>query len=130
MDVIANEVVSERRYDSIEFPGIEIDDDPLITDLLQHFCSKIDEIEYCIACNNPLDGMQLLSNQSFDLLFLDFNMPSLDGKGILELKQDRSKVIMITSNASFAVESYNYPDIVDYLVKPLSFERFKKYTKL
>lgn len=73
-----------------------------------------------------MDGLQLLSNQQFDLLFLDYNMPLLDGKGLLELKQDSSKVIMITSNADFAVDSYNYPNIVDYLLKPVSFDRFYK----
>ncbi|MBR9920769.1 MAG: response regulator transcription factor [Bacteroidetes bacterium] len=103
-----------------------IDDDPLITDLIQHYCSKVPEIEYCISCNNPLDGLRLLSNQSFDLLFLDYNMPDLDGKGVLELKQDDSKVVMITSHPDFAVDSYNYPDVVDYLLKPISFERFYK----
>jgi DNA-binding LytR/AlgR family response regulator len=103
-----------------------IDDDPLITDLLQHYCSKVDAIEYCLTCNNSIDGLQLLSNQQFDLLFLDYNMPSLDGKGLLELKQDKSKVIMVTSNAAFAVESYNYPNIVDFLLKPISFDRFYK----
>lgn len=103
-----------------------IDDDPLITDLLQHYCGKVPAIEYCLTCNNSIDGLQLLSSQPFDLLFLDYNMPSLNGKGLLELKQDDSKVIMITSNAGFAVESYNYPNIVDFLLKPISFERFFK----
>ena len=103
-----------------------IDDDPLITDLLQHFCSKVEQIEYCIICNNPMDGLQLLTNQDFDLLFLDYNMPALDGKGILELKQDGSRVIMVTSRTDFAVESYNYDQIVDYLVKPIKFDRFVK----
>lgn len=103
-----------------------IDDDPLITDLLQHYCSKVSAIEYCLTCTNSIDGLQLLSNQQFDIIFLDYNMPNLDGKGLLELKQDKSKVIMITSNANFAVDSYNYPEIVDYLLKPVTFERFYK----
>ncbi|MCB0706570.1 MAG: response regulator transcription factor [Saprospiraceae bacterium] len=103
-----------------------IDDDPLITDLIQHYCSKVPEIEYCISCNQALDGLKLISNQDFDILFLDYNMPELDGKGILEMKQDSSKVIMITSNKEFAVESYTYPDIIDFLLKPISFDRFYK----
>jgi DNA-binding LytR/AlgR family response regulator len=53
-------------------------------------------------------------------------MPHLSGKGVLDMKQDDSKVIMITSHADFAVDSYNYDDVVDYLLKPISFDRFYK----
>lgn len=101
-----------------------IDDDPLITDLIVHFCDKLDEIEYCVACNNAIDGLKLISSQDFDVLFLDYNMPELNGKAILELKKDNSRVIMITSHADFAVDSYNYPQLIDYLLKPIKFDRF------
>ena len=103
---------------------IVIDDDPLICDLIQHFCSKVSFVEYCIACENPLDGLNLLTSQSFDVLFLDYNMPDIDGKSLLEMKKDNAHVVMITSNEAFAVESYNYPQIVDFIVKPISFDRF------
>ena len=103
-----------------------IDDDPMITDLIQHFCSKIPDIEFCLSCNNAIDGLKLLSSQNFDVLFLDYNMPDLTGKALLELKQDSSKVIMITSNPEFAVDSYNFDTMVDYLLKPIKFERFLK----
>ena len=103
---------------------IVIDDDPLICDLIQHFCSKVSAVEYCIACENALDGLNLLTSQSFDILFLDYNMPEIDGKSLLEMKRDDAHVVMITSHEAFAVESYNYPEIVDFIVKPISFERF------
>jgi DNA-binding LytR/AlgR family response regulator len=103
---------------------IVIDDDPLICDLVQHFCSKISSIDYCIACENAMDGLNLLSTQSFDILFLDYNMPDIDGRSLLELKKDKTYVVMVTSHEAFAVESYNYPQIVDFMVKPISFERF------
>lgn len=104
---------------------IIIDDDPLITDVVDHYCSKIAAIDYCVTCNNAVDGLKLISTQDFDLVFLDFNMPNLTGKALLELKSDNSKVIMITSESSFAVDSYNYPQIIDYLLKPINFERFE-----
>lgn len=103
---------------------IVIDDDPLICDLIQHFCSKVNSVEYCIACENALDGLNLLTSQSFDVLFLDYNMPDIDGKSLLEMKKDNAHVVMITSHEAFAVESYNYPQIVDFIVKPISFDRF------
>jgi len=104
---------------------IIIDDDPMITDLVDHYCSKVPAIAYCVTCNNAIDGLKLISSEDFDLLFLDYNMPNLTGKALLELKNDDSKVIMITSESDFAVDSYNYPQVIDYLLKPINFDRFE-----
>ena len=103
---------------------IIIDDDPLITDLVQHFSEKCELIEYCVACNDAVEGLRLLTNSNFDLLFLDYNMPKLNGRDLLDLKKDKSKVIMITSNTEFAVDSYKYDEVEDYLVKPLNYNSF------
>ena len=101
-----------------------IDDDPLITDLVKHFSEKCEWIDYCVACNDAIEGLKLLTNSEFDILLLDYNMPDLNGRDLLELKKDNSKVIMITSNTEFAVDSYKYDDVEDYLVKPLDYESF------
>jgi len=104
--------------------SIIIDDDPLITDLLVHYAGKTEALEYCVSCNDPVAGLKLIGNGAFDLLFLDLNMPTLNGKNILELKQDNSKVIMVTSDQDFAVDSYRYQDVIDYLVKPVKYDRY------
>ncbi len=104
---------------------IIIDDDPLITDLVLHYADKCELISSCLACNNAVDGLKLLSNGAFDLLFLDYNMPDLNGKAILELKQDGSAVVMITSDKEFAVETYQFDDVKDYLLKPLNYDDFE-----
>ncbi len=101
-----------------------IDDDPLICDLIQHFCSKVRQVDFCLAADNALDGLNLLTSQPFDLLFLDYNLPDLSGQSLLEMKQADTPVVMVTSHASFAAASYNYRDVVDFIVKPISFERF------
>lgn len=106
-----------------------IDDDPLILDLLQHYCEKSELVSYSIACDHATNGLRLLSSESFDLVFLDYNMPDMNGKAFLDLKQDDSKVIMVTSETDFAVESYSYDDVVDYLLKPVSFEKFEQALK-
>ena len=101
-----------------------IDDDPLICDLIQHFCSKVDEIDFCLSADNALDGLKLLTSQPLDLVFLDYNLPDLNANSLLDMKQTKTPVVMVTSHAAFAVDSYDYKDIVDFIVKPLSFDRF------
>lgn len=100
-----------------------IDDDPLVTDLVLHYAEKCDLIDYCVSCNDSVEGAKLLVDSDFDILFLDYNMPKLNGQDILELKKDNSKVIMITSNSAFAVNSYQY-DLANYLLKPLDYDQF------
>ncbi len=101
-----------------------IDDDPLITDLVKHFSEKCELIDYCVVCNDSIEGLKLLTNSQFDILLLDYNLPELNGRDLLELKKDSSKVIMITSNTEFAVDSYKYDEVIDYLVKPLNYDDF------
>jgi len=91
-----------------------------------HYADKCPSITTCVACNSAIDGLKLLSNGAFDLLFLDYNMPDLNGKAILELKQDGCPVIMITSDKEFAVETYQFDEVKDYLLKPLNYEDFEK----
>lgn len=103
-----------------------IDDDPLICDLIKHFCDKIPEIEYCISAGTGMDGLQVLSGQEINLIFLDFNLPDMKGQYLLEIKKTDVPVIMVTSEAEFAAKSYEYEDVQDFLVKPISFDRFQK----
>ncbi|MEP7195202.1 MAG: LytTR family DNA-binding domain-containing protein [Saprospiraceae bacterium] len=103
-----------------------IDDDPMICDLVKHFCSKLSQIDYCISAGNGHDGLQMLGGQKFDLLLLDFHLPDMTGQNILEINPQELPVIMITSEKEFAANAYDYDEIYDFLVKPLNFERFQK----
>lgn len=103
-----------------------IDDDPMICDLIKHFCTKIPEVHYCIVSGTGKDGLQVLSSQEINLIFLDYHLPDMKGDYLLEIKESMVPVIMITSEGDFAAKSYEYDDVVDFLVKPLSFERFEK----
>lgn len=103
-----------------------IDDDPLIGDLLKHFCAKSGLVEYCILSTTATDGLRLLAGGDISLVFLDYNLPDMNGQNFLELKKSHLPVIMVTSDQAFAARSYDYEDIVDYLVKPLSYDRFLK----
>ncbi len=103
-----------------------IDDDPLICDLIEHFCSKVDLITEVTVSNSGFESVNLIDENNFDLVLLDYDLPDLTGKQILPLIGKETAVIMITSNKDFGYESYNYDQIVDYLVKPIEFTRFFK----
>ncbi|NND32134.1 MAG: response regulator transcription factor [Saprospiraceae bacterium] len=101
-----------------------VDDDQLICDLLEHFCSKADEIGSVTTTNSGFESVNLINQNTFDVIFLDYNLPDITGKEILPLVPDATAVVMITSNKEFAATAYNYDKIVDYLVKPFDFTRF------
>ncbi len=103
-----------------------VDDDPLICDLLTHYCSKVEEITTLTVTNSGFEAISLLNQQQYDLILLDYNLPDITGKDLLVLQNMSAAVIVITSHKDFASESYNYDQVVDFLVKPIDFSRFVK----
>lgn len=101
-----------------------VDDDQLICDLLEHFCSKVAEINSITTTNSGFESINLINQNTFDIIFLDYNLPDVTGQEILSLIPDHSAVVMITANREFAAVAYSYDKIVDYLVKPFDFTRF------
>ncbi|MES2731768.1 MAG: LytTR family DNA-binding domain-containing protein [Bacteroidota bacterium] len=100
-----------------------VDDDPLVCDMISHFVSKVDFLEYSIQCQNGVDALNLLALEDFDMVFLDIEMPEITGMDLLKNIKDSIPVIVITSTPDFALESYNY-HVVDYLLKPITYARF------
>ncbi len=103
-----------------------VDDDPLVCDLLQHFCSKVEAISSVTTTNDGFESVNLISQGSYDLILLDYDLPDITGKEILQVVPGSTAVIMITANKEFGSDSYNYIQVVDYLVKPVDFPRFVK----
>lgn len=103
-----------------------IDDDNLICELLTHFCSKTPSIRSIAKANSGFEAIHLIGQSDYDLIFLDFNLPDLTGKQLASLIKPASAIVMVTSHTEFAAESYNYSNIVDFLVKPIDFQRFEK----
>ncbi len=104
---------------------IIVDDEPIARKLLQEYIEDIDFIELAGVAENPLKANTLLAQQQIDLLFLDINMPRLTGIQFLRASSNLPMVIMTTAYAEYAAESFEL-DVMDYLVKPFSFERFLK----
>src|SRR5450432_4175474 len=104
---------------------IIIDDEPIARKVLQEFVEEIDYLELTAQAENPLKAMQLLNDNEIDIIFLDINMPKINGIDFLKSSKTNAIVIMTTAYAEYAVEAYGL-DVLDYLVKPISFDRFLK----
>jgi DNA-binding LytR/AlgR family response regulator len=100
-----------------------IDDEPLARELLVTFCSHLPALEVIGVMGNAMDARVFLQDHAVDLIFLDINMPVLDGIGFLNTLSHRPLVIMTTAYKEYAVKAFEL-DVCDYLVKPFSLERF------
>src|SRR5689334_5940296 len=102
-----------------------IDDEPLAIQLIANHISKTPLLELRSSFNNPMDALIHFNANPVDLIFLDIQMPQLSGIQFMQLLQNRALVIVTSAYEQYAIEGYEY-NVVDYLVKPISFERFYK----
>lgn len=100
-----------------------IDDEPLARRAIVDFIAKVDFLEATRSCASAIEAIDLLATESFDLLFLDINMPYLSGIEFLETITNPPMVIFTTAYSEHALEGYRF-DVVDYLLKPIDFKRF------
>jgi DNA-binding LytR/AlgR family response regulator len=76
-----------------------------------------------------MEAPEIIKTQKVDLLFLDIHMPKITGLQFLKLYEGNPKVILTTAYPQFALESYEFPNVVDYLLKPIAYDRFLKATE-
>jgi two-component system LytT family response regulator len=100
------------------------DESPAHKALISHI-SKFDELEYSGSAYSGKEALKLLNENQYDILFLDINMPVLSGVEVMELQPIRPLTIVTTAYSDYALEAYQN-DAVDYLLKPISLERFTK----
>ncbi|MBL6448845.1 response regulator transcription factor [Fulvivirga sp. 29W222] len=101
---------------------IIVDDEPLAHELIEEFCGMLPHLNLKQHCYNAMEAMQYLSSASVDIMFLDLNMPKLKGFDFLRTLPNPPQVIVTTAYKEFALEGYEL-NVVDYLLKPFSFER-------
>lgn len=104
---------------------IIVDDEPLAQEVLENYVSRVGEMQLIKSCSNALEAFQALHNERVDLLFLDIQMPVIDGLSFLKSLKNPPAVILTTAYPNHAIEGFEL-DVVDYLLKPISFERFLK----
>lgn len=104
--------------------AIAIDDEPPALEIIQQFCMDIDFIDLKKTFTQPQEALKYLKNYPVDLLFLDIQMPSIQGVDFYKKLNIPIKVIFTTAFPEFAVEGFNV-NAVDYLLKPFAFERFE-----
>lgn len=102
---------------------IIVDDEALARKGLEKYVKEIDFLELKDVCKNALQANAIINREKIDLLFLDIEMPMLSGIDFLKSLKHAPKVIFTTAYSEHAIESFEF-DVVDYLVKPISFERF------
>ena len=102
-----------------------IDDEPMASKLLQLHVSKLPFLQLVAVSDNPIRALESLKTNQVDLLFLDIRMPGMTGLDLLEALPNRPLVILTTAFSEFALRSYDF-DVVDYLQKPITFERFAR----
>ncbi|WP_428235736.1 LytR/AlgR family response regulator transcription factor [Gracilimonas sp.] len=102
-----------------------IDDEPAARSVLEQYIADTPELELTESCKNALEARKVVKEKDVDLLFLDVNMPRLSGIEFLKTLSNAPRVILTTAYSEYALEGYEL-DVVDYLLKPFSFERFLK----
>lgn len=102
-----------------------VDDEPLALDLIETYCKSIDFLRFEKGFTGTSSALQFLEKNPVDLLFLDINMPSMSGIDFFKSLDHKPMLIFTTSYSEYALNSYDL-GAIDYLLKPFTFERFKK----
>jgi two-component system LytT family response regulator len=102
---------------------IAIDDEPKALEVIERYCGKTSQVSLKASFREPVKAIEFLQREKVDLIFLDINMPDISGMALLQTLSSKPMVIFTTAYSHYAVESYEL-NALDYLLKPITFERF------
>lgn len=102
-----------------------VDDEPLALDILEDYISKVPFLTLVKTTTSAIEGLSLVQSDAIDLVFLDVQMPELTGIQFLKIINGKCDVILTTAYSQYALDGYEL-DVVDYLLKPIAFDRFYK----
>lgn len=99
---------------------IAIDDEPLALGQIKSYIERIPFLELVKACQSAVEAMECVSKGNIDLLFVDINMPDLNGLDFVKSLNPRPMVVFTTAYSEYAIEGFKV-DAIDYLLKPFGF---------
>lgn len=105
---------------------IIVDDESTARAVVAQLCSKIPDLDIIHEFDNAIEAIKFLNQQDVDVIFLDIHMPGFSGIDLVQTLKNPPRIVLTTSDTDFAIAAYEYEAIVDYLVKPISIERFEK----
>ena len=105
--------------------AVIIDDEPLARSIVKEYLQPYDNIEVVQECNDGFEGVKAITQHQPDLVFLDIQMPKINGFEMLELVENPPGVIFTTAFEEFAIKAFE-THAIDYLLKPFGKERFDK----
>lgn len=111
--------------DDKTYKCLVVDDEPMARDVLRRYIEKIPTLKMIGECSNAIDALVFLQNNNVDLIFLDIRMPELLGTDFVKSLSNPPKIIFTTAYKEYALDGYEL-DVIDYLLKPVRFERFLK----
>ena len=104
---------------------IIIDDEPLGAEVIENHLGEFSNMELIGTFTNPLEALGAIEKGEVDAVFIDINMPKMNGLDFIKNLESRPYFIITTAYREYAVESFDL-DVLDYLVKPIPFTRFLK----
>jgi two-component system, LytTR family, response regulator len=104
---------------------IIVEDEPLARSLMENYIQKVPYLDLIQSFSDPLKALEFLRDNSVDILFSDIQMPEITGITLLKILQKKPLIILTTAYSEYAIEGYEL-DVLDYLLKPITFERFLK----
>ncbi len=102
-----------------------IDDEPLAIEVIESYLAQVEGMELIATCTNPLGALNVLNKSKVDLIFLDIEMPNLNGLDLARNIENLPQVIITTAYSEYALEGFEL-NVTDYLIKPVPFQRFIK----
>ena len=105
-----------------------LDDEQHSIDILTDYVEKTPNLSLLAAFKNPIDAISLIQTETIDIAFIDVQMPNLTGLQFLKLLDKKTKVVLCTAYSEYAIDGYEL-NVVDYLLKPISFDRFLRAVK-
>ncbi|MFN4257287.1 MAG: LytR/AlgR family response regulator transcription factor [Saprospiraceae bacterium] len=102
---------------------IIVEDEPLAAEILSEYIAQTPFLSLVEVCNDAIRALDVVQNQQIDVIFLDINLPKLNGIEFIKTLRRQPKIIITSAHHEFAVEGFDL-QVTDYLLKPIEFSRF------